>query len=128
MKKPFFLPVLAGLLLLTGCCSPETVAKLQGQGSKRIYASGYDTVWSATLGGATLSDLDIIEADQSSGHIIARRPMGDTTFGDNVSIWVHVVAPNSTQVEVVSRPAGPPCGTSRGRETVILRNIANILA
>ena len=45
------------------------------------------------------------------------------TFGENVGLWITRVSPTETQVEVVSRQAGPPVFWLKNWENEILRAI-----
>ena len=100
----------AALLLalgLAGCSTPHSVAQQHGQGRHEAFTADYNTVWSATLGAAACNDLRVLNADRDRGFISARRDMGVAGFGENVAIWVRPLNPDITEVEVVSRPAGP---------------------
>ena len=46
------------------------------------------------------------------------------TFGENVGMWVTRVSPTQTQVEVVSRQAGPPKFVIKNWENEIFQTIA----
>lgn len=94
-------------LAVSGCSTPKSVASLQGHGTKRVFHAAYDPVWNAALIAAEMDYLRVIDADPARGFISARRRMSATTFGENVAIWVHSVAPASTSVEVVSRQTAP---------------------
>ncbi len=116
----FALAALALLLLPTGCSSPQSVAQMQGQGAKEVYNAGYDRVWSAAHASAQQGDLYILTADKAHGFISAKRSLQPETFGENVAIWVRRISPTQTQVEVVSRQAGPPVLIMRNWEKRIL--------
>lgn len=121
--------VLAGLMMVEGCCcipTPEYVATLQGHGAKRAFDVNYETAWTTTRTVAVMADLNVLSANRKTGYISARRPMGETTFGDVVGIWVRPIAPNQTQVEVVSRPVGPPVPFAPDEEEAILKSLEDV--
>jgi hypothetical protein len=115
---------LAVALMFTGCSTPGSVSQLKGQGSSVVYNSSFDRVWSAAIAASQTGDLYILNADKSQGYISAKRGLRPETFGENVAIWVRVVSPTQTEVEVVSRQAGPPVLMSRNWEKRILSSIA----
>jgi hypothetical protein len=115
---------LAVLLLFNGCSTPHSVSQLRGQGTKSLYNAPYDRVWSAAVAAAQTGDLTILIADKANGFISAKRNIRPTTFGENVAIWVRGISPTQTEVEVVSRQAGPPVLTIRNWEHRILDSIA----
>jgi hypothetical protein len=123
MKTMFALAALAFVLLSNGCSSPQSVAQMQGQGVKKVYNAGYDRVWSAAHASAQQGDLYILNADKAHGFISAKRGLQPETFGENVAIWVRRISPTQTQVEVVSRQAGPPVLIMRNWEKRILTYI-----
>ncbi len=127
MKTPFPLLALACLLIGAGCSTPCSVAKLEGQGTRHLFDAQYDPVWNAVLGAVEMNDLRVVQIDTASGHISARRVMGVTTFGENVSIWVRAVAPGETEVEVISRRTGPPVMPTPRPEKSILQTVADVL-
>jgi hypothetical protein len=124
MKTLCFSLALVLILLVTdGCSSPQSVSKMQGHGAKAVYDAGYDRVWSAAVASAQMGDLYILNANKATGYISAKRGWRPETFGENVGIWVHGLSPSQTQVEVVSRQAGPPVLVLRNWENRILASI-----
>ncbi len=122
MKIISILSVAITLAFLTGCATQEKVTGLAGRGTKQIYAANFDQVWRAAVDAAQ-RDLDITSSDRSRGYIGARRTIRVHTFGENVGIWLREVAPSQTEVEVVSRQAGPPVASWRNWENEIQRAI-----
>jgi hypothetical protein len=112
------------VILLAGCATPKRVATLEGRGTKQVYNTGFDQTWRAAVDAAQANDLEIINSDRSRGYIGARRTIRVHTFGENVGIWVREIAPAQTEVEVVSRQAGPPVASWRNWENEIQRAIA----
>jgi hypothetical protein len=127
MKILSCLIFLAGLLLAGCCTTPQSVSKMQGQGSKRAFDVSYDTAWTTLRSVAVMDDLNILNMSKTSGFISARRPMGDTTFGDVVAIWVRPISPTETEVEVVSRRVGPPVPFAPNEEEAILKSLEDVL-
>jgi hypothetical protein len=123
MKTLRFVLASVLLLLFAGCSSPKTVAQMHGQGSREVYNAEYNRVWSAAVAAAQMGDLYILNANKQTGYISARRSIRPETFGENVGIWVRPINPGQTEVEVVSRQAGPPVLVMRNWEPRILANI-----
>lgn len=124
MKTFPLLLSLAALLMFNGCSTPTSVSEMRGHGTKALYNATYDRTWSAAIAAAQTGDLTVLNADKANGFISARRGIRPTTFGENVGIWVRGVSPMQTEVEVVSRQAGPPVMTIRNWERRILDSIA----
>ena len=109
MKTTLSCLISFGLVLLAGGCStPQSVSKMEGEGTKEIYHANFDRVWGAAVAAAQTGDLYILNAHKEKGYISAKRSLQPETFGENVGIWVRVIGPTQTEVEVVSRQAGPP--------------------
>src|SRR5262249_42499647 len=115
---------LALLLIASGCSTTKSVSHMQGQGTKQVYNASFDAVWRAAVDAAHLGDLRILSADREHGYIASKRGIRPETFGENVGIWVIRVSPTQTQVEVVSRQAGPPKLIIKNWEKDIFRTIA----
>jgi hypothetical protein len=97
---------------------------MEVHGSRDVFNAGYDRVWSAAVAAAQTGDLTILNANKERGLIVAKRGLRPETFGENVAIWVKGVSPAQTEVEVVSRQAGPPVIVIRNWEGRILSSIA----
>jgi len=115
---------LTALLALVGCATQKRVATLQGHGTRQVYAATFDQTWRAAVDAAQQSGLDIVTADRDHGYLGARRTIQPATFGENVGVWVRQVAAASTEVEVVSRQAGPPVLWLKNWENEIQHSIA----
>jgi hypothetical protein len=111
-------------MIFSGCSSPESVSRLQGRGTQQVYEADFDRVWSAAVAAAQVGDLQILNADKTHGYISTKRGLEPETFGENVGIWIRTVSPTQTEVEVVSRPAGPPVLELRNWEHRILNSIS----
>lgn len=110
--------------LFAGCATQKQVTNLQGQGTTMLYNAPFEQVWRASVDGAQLNDLEILTADRESGLITARRTMRPHTFGENVALWVRPRGPMQTELEVVSRQAGPPVAWLRNWENEIHRAVS----
>lgn len=127
MKILSCLLLLAGLLVSAGCATTDSVAKMQGQGTKGSFDVKYDTLWTTFRSVAVMDDLRILESDEATGYISARRGMEDLTFGDVVAIWIRPVSSTETEVEVVSRRVGPPIPFAPNEEEAILNSLEDVL-
>jgi hypothetical protein len=127
MKTPFIIFTLACALMITGCSTPESVATMQGQGTHRDFAQEYTPVWNATVAAAQMNDFYILDSDEATGFISARRYMSPTSFGQNVAIWVRPVTRVQTRVEVVIRRSGPPFADPQIWDQRIFRSISTLL-
>jgi hypothetical protein len=119
--------LLAGLavaLVITGCSTPKKVATLEGRGTRQVFDASFTSVWRAAVDAAQQGELEIMNADRVRGYISARRTVQMETFGENVGVWVRSLNPTRTEVEVVSRQAGPPVMWLRNWENEIMRAIA----
>jgi len=115
--------VLALAFVACGCSTTKSVSTKQGQGTKQVYRAPFDQVWRAAVDATQRGDLQILNANREQGYIAAKRNIRPETFGENVGVWVKRVSPTETQVEVVSRQAGPPVAWIKNWEHDILRTI-----
>lgn len=115
--------ILALAFVVCGCSTTKSVAQKQGKGTKQVYRAPFDQVWRAAVDATQIGDLEILNADRAQGYIAARRGVHPETFGENVGLWVTRVSPTETQVEVVSRQAGPPVFWMKNWEHQILQAI-----
>ena len=115
--------LLAVIVIATGCATQKQVANMQGNGTKQVFRAPFDQVWRASVDAAQAGDLEILNADRSHGYIASKRGIRVQTFGENVGIWVSSLSPTETQVEVVSRHAGPPKFSFKNWENQILNTI-----
>lgn len=122
MKLWFF--VLATTLALSGCATRKEVATMEGHGKRQTYAASYEQVWRAAVDATQIGDLRIDHADKTQGYIAAHRGVQPMTFGENVGVWVRPLSPAETQVEVVSRQAGPPELWIKNWEDDVLNSIS----
>jgi hypothetical protein len=114
---------LALAFVVCGCSTTSSVSKKQGRGTQHVYRAPFDQVWRAAVDAAQIGELEILNADRDKGYISAKRGVQQETFGENVGLWVTRVSPTETQVEVVSRQAGPPVFWLKNWEDEIHRAI-----
>jgi hypothetical protein len=115
--------IVALAFVACGCSTTGSVAQKQGKGTKQVYRAPFDQVWRAAVDASQIGDLEILKANRDQGYISAKRGVQKETFGENVGVWVTRVSPTETQVEVVSRQAGPPVFWLKNWEHEILRTI-----
>jgi hypothetical protein len=120
----YFLSGLMAVALLSGCATQRQVANMEGHGKRAVFNAPYDRVWRAAIDAAQTHDLEVRTADPKTGYISTGRSIRPETFGENVGIWVKEIGGGQTQVEVVSRQAGPPVAWLKSWETRILNSIA----
>src|SRR5688572_7323008 len=118
--KSLVLASVALALFVTGCSTSRSVSNLEGRGTKQTFNYPFDVVWRAAVDAAQLGDLEVLDANRASGYISARRTPQVHTFGENVGLWVRRLDPSRTEVEVVSRQAGPPVAWLKNWESEIL--------
>ena len=111
-------------ILLAGCATKRQVAEMEGRGDRRVYHASFDQVWRAAIDAAQISDLEVVEANRATGYIAAQRTAQVHTLGENLGLWVRRVDPVRTEVEIVSRQAGPPVLWLKNWQNEIHRAIA----
>jgi hypothetical protein len=109
---------------MSGCSTTQSVSTMEGKGTKQTFNAPFDHVWRAAVDAAQHDDLTVLQADRERGYISSKRGVRVHTFGENVAIWVRSLSPTSTEVEVVSRQAGPPVAWLKNWENEILRAVA----
>lgn len=114
----------AAAALLAGCATPNKVANMQGKGDRRVYDAPFDQAWRAAIDATQRGGLEITSANRETGYISARRTVRPHTFGENVGVWVRSMGPAQTELEVVSRQAGPPVTWFSNWENEIHTSIA----
>ena len=126
-QRDFMKHYFSGLMviaLLAGCATSQQVAQLEGQGTRRVFAATYAQAWRAAVDAAQTQGLQVRSSDPATGYISAGREIQLNTFGENVGIWVKEISPGQTQVEVLSRQAGPPVLWLKNWEKRILSAVA----
>ena len=115
---------LALAFLISGCSTTRTISNREGSGTKQTFDAPFDSVWRAAVDAAQQGDLTVLQADREHGYISAKRGVRLHTFGENVAMWIRSLSPTATEVEVVSRQAGPPVAWLKNWENEILRSVA----
>ncbi len=93
--------------LLAGCASPQTVKEVkeaQGHGVSRVYASAPGAVHNAVLAAAKAKDLQVVEDDEAAGRIVLSHGVTPLSWGEKIAVFLTPVPPDSTKVEIVSKP------------------------
>jgi hypothetical protein len=124
MKAVSLIASLAAVAFFVGCATQSHVSNLAGRGTQAVYNAPFDSVWRAAIDAAQRDGLEVTSTDRAAGYIAARRNVQVHTFGENVGIWLRRVSPAQTEVEVVSRQAGPPVAWLKNWENEIHRSIA----
>jgi hypothetical protein len=117
------------MILFTGCATQKRVAASPGSGTKAVYTATFDEVWNASINAAQQDGLQVTSSDRNAGYIAARRTVRPHTLGENVGIWVRSAGNTvQTEVEVLSRQAGPPVAWTKNWENELHRAIASNLS
>ncbi|HMJ92130.1 MAG TPA: hypothetical protein VK530_20075 [Candidatus Acidoferrum sp.] len=124
MKSVSLITAFALATMLVGCATQKKVSTLEDDGDRRIYHATYDQVWRAAVDAAQDGDLEVTQADRTTGYIGARRSVQSPTFGENVGLWLRTVDPARTEVAVISRQAGPPVAWVKNWQDEIHRSIS----
>ncbi|MDB6021127.1 MAG: hypothetical protein JWQ04_984 [Pedosphaera sp.] len=117
----------ACLLLASGCSTTKSACDQGQAGTQHVFRSDYTTIWTAALSAAEMDDLCVVDSNKATGHILAKRGIGMTTFGERVQICVRPLTPDGTSVQVVSRHLGPPVLSYPNWEKPVLKNIATMV-
>lgn len=94
-------------VLLGGCASPQTVKEVkeaQGQGVARVYAAAPGAVHDAVLAAAKARNLEVVEDDRAAGRMVLAHGVTALSWGEKIALFLTPVAPDSTKVEIVSKP------------------------
>lgn len=127
MKSMFTVAAMAIIFAFAGCSTPKKVETLAGRGAKQVFGAPYEQVWQAALAAADMEGLHMVSNNEESGYIAARRGIRLHSFGEHVGIWVKKLSNGETEVEVVSRQAGPPVAWLKNWENEVLRAISSNL-
>lgn len=108
---------------MAGCASTETVKEAQGQGVSRTYPAGYDAVYTATLDAAKTKQLELVEADKSTGRLVLSHGITLWSWGERVAVFVKAKGASDTVVEVVSKPVLSPLNFPPDWQKILLDQI-----
>ncbi|MGD8526802.1 MAG: DUF3568 family protein [Thioalkalispiraceae bacterium] len=114
-------------VVATGCASTETVKLAQGQGTKRVYAYSFDTVYKASLSAAAKHKLDIVESNKETKKIILSHGTTWLSWGEKIAIFFIPQTNTSTEVEIVSKPVMSPLNFPPEWEKILLDQIGEEL-
>ena len=116
-----WIPLLA--IAMSGCASTETVKEAQGQGASRAYPHAYEPVYEATLDAAKARKLDVVESDKTAGRIVLSHGVTLWSWGERIAVFVKPKGPESTEVEVVSKPVLSPLNFPPDWQKILLDQI-----
>ncbi len=126
MKFLYYLVALFSIgVISAGCSTIDTVQELEGEGSKKEFSAPYEKVWNAAVQACSQDKIAVVAANKDMGHISAKTGVRPTSWGENISVWVRKVDANTTEVEVVSKKAGPAVFFHYDWERPILEYIEN---
>lgn len=111
------------VLAAVGCASTETVRQSEGQGTHRIYERGFEPVFDAALAAAKSRKLEVVESDRASGKLVLSHGVTLWSWGERIALFVRPVAPQRTQVEIVSRPVLAPLNFPPDWDRILLEEI-----
>lgn len=114
-------------ILIVGCASTETVKEAKGQGTTRVYAHSFDTVFQATLDAAAKQKLKVIEQDKSKKTIMLSHGTTWMSWGENIAVFFKELSANSTEVEIVMKPVMQPLNFPKEWEKILHDEIASDL-
>ena len=97
--------VFAMAILGTGCSTMESVRSEEGRGKVKTFEAPYAVVFKAAVEGGKSGLLRLRKVEP--GFIYSETDTRGDSWGENVCIWVRERGTNITEVEVLSRQAGP---------------------
>lgn len=115
------LPALLLACMLTGCATTDTVKQARGEGTKRLFPQEQMVVHAAVAAAAKARNLDIVESGPEG--LLLSYGVSWRSFGERVAVFLRIVSPRLTEVEVVSRPVMGPLNFPRDWEIAMLDEI-----
>jgi hypothetical protein len=110
-------------LFLGGCASTETVKEARGQGVTRVYVSPYEAVFNATLSAAKQKKLNVVESDKTGCRLVLSHGITWLSWGERIAVFIKATTPNSTEVEIVSKPILSPLNFPPDWQQILLDQI-----
>ena len=105
-RFPSIVFIVFAVLLQSGCATLDDAKAARGTGEVRVYAHPKELVWNSLLDVLGTTNLTIVSEDKTEGVVLAKRPMKNFSFGENVAIFVEAAnGGSSTRVEVVNKRA-----------------------
>ena len=108
---------------LRGCASTETVKEARGQGVTRVYFSAYEAVFNATLSAAKQKKLNVVESDKTGCRLVLSHGITWLSWGERIAVFIKATTPNSTEVEIVSKPILSPLNFPPDWQQILLDQI-----
>ncbi len=97
--------IAAGMCLLAGCASFDSVKQERGEGIKRTFNRPYDEVFMAAMSAAVRMKLTIVNSERASGTILLSNSASlSSPGGERIAVFVNRLQDGVTSVEVVARP------------------------
>ena len=113
---------LISTFFVSGCSTLADAQAAKGQGTSKVYAKDYETVWEATKEVVANSGLDLVAENKEKGTILAQRAMTAFSYGEHVAIFVEAEKEtNKTKVEVVNKRALATNITAANWESTLIR-------
>jgi predicted small integral membrane protein len=114
-------------IIMVGCTTTESVKEAKGQGTIRVYAHSFDTVFQATLDAAPKHKLSVVEKNRNAKTIMLSHGTTWMSWGENIAVFFKELAANSTEVEVVMKPVMQPLNFPKDWEKILHEQIASEL-
>src|SRR5262245_47888978 len=105
MTTRLILALTACAAMLSGCTTLADARQGRGTGEKQGYARSYDDTWNAALCSIKANGLDLAGDNRSEEYILAQRGLTFLSYGENVAVFIHRIAADQTEVEIVSKRA-----------------------
>jgi hypothetical protein len=110
-------------ILAAGCASTDTVKEAQGQGVKRVYQGAYGPVFKAALAAAKAKQLEVVESDANTGRVVLSHGVTLWSWGERIAVFVKAASPQTTEVEIVSKPVVAPLNFPPDWEQILFEQI-----
>lgn len=126
MKIPVFV-ICVFAILAGGCASTETVKEAKGEGASRIYQYAYEPVFNAAVAAAKTKELEVVESDKGSGRLLLSNGVTLWSWGERIAVFVKALSPQTTEVEIVSKPVLSPLNFPPDWQQILHAQIDNQL-
>lgn len=115
------LPVLLFAGMIAGCATTDTVKQARGEGTKRLFPYEQKVVHAAVVAAAKARKFEIV--DNGPEGLLLSQGVSWRSFGERVAVFLRIVSPRLTEVEVVSKPVLVPMNFPRDWEMSVLNEI-----
>jgi hypothetical protein len=110
-------------VIACGCASTETVREAEGQGVTRVYHYAYEPVYYATVAAAKTRELEVVESDKNSGHLILSHGVTLWSWGERIAIFIRPLTDDTTEVEIVSKAVMAPLNFPPDWQEILFKQI-----